>query len=88
MQKKHVAVLLGGFSSERPVSLASGKPCADALEAELAKGDVAAVIIWCNALTKEWAEIVRDKAKAHGALVIYEGRYHPPGTQSDTWLEY
>lgn len=31
---KHVAVLMGGFSSERPVSLASGKPCADALEAE------------------------------------------------------
>lgn len=31
---KHVAVLMGGFSSERPVSLASGAPCADALEAE------------------------------------------------------
>lgn len=34
MAKKHVAVLMGGFSSERPVSLASGNPCADALEAE------------------------------------------------------
>lgn len=33
MAKKHVAVLYGGFSSERPVSLASGEPCADALEA-------------------------------------------------------
>lgn len=33
MAKKHVAVLMGGFSSERPVSLASGNPCADALEA-------------------------------------------------------
>jgi D-alanine-D-alanine ligase len=32
MSKKHVAVLMGGFSSERPVSLASGKECADALE--------------------------------------------------------
>lgn len=32
--KKHVAVLLGGFSSERPVSLSSGNACADALEAE------------------------------------------------------
>lgn len=31
---KHVAVLMGGFSSERPVSLASGTACADALEAE------------------------------------------------------
>ncbi len=34
MGGKHVAVLLGGFSSERPVSLSSGKACADALEAE------------------------------------------------------
>ena len=32
MSSKHVAVLMGGWSSERPVSLASGKPCADALE--------------------------------------------------------
>ncbi|MCW4116684.1 D-alanine--D-alanine ligase [Aurantimonas sp. MSK8Z-1] len=31
---KHVAVLMGGFSSERPVSLASGAACADALEGE------------------------------------------------------
>ncbi|SEQ40288.1 D-alanine-D-alanine ligase [Faunimonas pinastri] len=30
---KHVAVLMGGWSSERPVSLASGKACADGLEA-------------------------------------------------------
>ncbi|MBX3568436.1 MAG: D-alanine--D-alanine ligase [Rhizobiaceae bacterium] len=34
MSKKHVAVLYGGFSSERPVSLSSGTACADALEAE------------------------------------------------------
>ena len=34
MAGKHVAVLMGGFSSERPVSLASGTACADALEAE------------------------------------------------------
>lgn len=31
---QHVAVLMGGFSAEREVSLASGKACADALEAE------------------------------------------------------
>ena len=31
---RHVAVLMGGWSSERPVSLASGKACADALEGE------------------------------------------------------
>lgn len=29
---KHVAVLMGGWSSERPVSLNSGRGCADALE--------------------------------------------------------
>jgi D-alanine-D-alanine ligase len=29
---KHVAVLMGGWSSERPVSLSSGNGCADALE--------------------------------------------------------
>src|SRR5215831_5026966 len=29
---KHVAVLMGGWSAEREVSLASGKPCAEALE--------------------------------------------------------
>src|SRR5690606_24757494 len=33
MKSKHVAVLMGGFSSERPVSLSSGNSCADALEA-------------------------------------------------------
>lgn len=30
--KKHVAVVMGGWSSERQVSLWSGEPCADALE--------------------------------------------------------
>src|SRR4051812_20227167 len=30
---KHVAVLMGGWSAERPVSLNSGKGCAAALEA-------------------------------------------------------
>jgi len=30
---KHVAVLMGGWSAERPVSLMSGRGCADALEA-------------------------------------------------------
>ena len=34
MSGKHVAVLMGGISSERPVSLSSGNACADALEAE------------------------------------------------------
>lgn len=34
MSVKRVAMLMGGFSSERPVSLSSGNACADALEAE------------------------------------------------------
>jgi D-alanine-D-alanine ligase len=34
MSGKRVAVLMGGFSSERPVSLSSGAACAGALEAE------------------------------------------------------
>ncbi|WP_454286551.1 D-alanine--D-alanine ligase [Rhizobium arsenicireducens] len=34
MSGKHVAVLMGGLSSERPVSLSSGNACADALESE------------------------------------------------------
>jgi glutamate-1-semialdehyde 2,1-aminomutase len=59
---------------------------AAALEAELAKGDVAAVIVWCNALTKEWAETVRDTARKYGTLVIYDEvvtgfRYAPGGAQ-------
>ncbi len=33
MSGLHVAVLMGGFSSERPVSLSSGAACAEALEA-------------------------------------------------------
>src|SRR5690349_273029 len=32
MASRHVAVLMGGLSSERPVSLSSGNSCADALE--------------------------------------------------------
>ncbi|WP_428642646.1 D-alanine--D-alanine ligase [Roseibium sp.] len=32
MASKHVAVLMGGWVNERPVSLTSGKECADALE--------------------------------------------------------
>jgi D-alanine-D-alanine ligase len=32
-RKKHVAVLMGGWSAERPVSLNTGKECADNLEA-------------------------------------------------------
>ncbi|WP_396592750.1 D-alanine--D-alanine ligase [Brevundimonas sp. R86498] len=65
----HVAVLMGGLSSEREVSLSSGKECADALEAQVAKvsridagRDLASVLaalkpdVVLNALHGEWGE--------------------------------
>ncbi len=65
----HVAVLMGGLSSEREVSLSSGKGCADALEGQVGKvsrvdagRDLAQVLaalkpdIVFNALHGEWGE--------------------------------
>jgi D-alanine-D-alanine ligase len=65
----HVAVLMGGLSSEREVSLSSGKECADALEGQVARvsrvdagRDLAAVLtalkpdVVLNALHGEWGE--------------------------------
>jgi D-alanine-D-alanine ligase len=66
---QHVAVLMGGLSSEREVSLVSGQACADALERLGAKvsridagRDLAAVLtklkpdVCFNALHGEWGE--------------------------------
>jgi D-alanine-D-alanine ligase len=65
----HVAVLMGGLSSEREVSLSSGKECADALEGQVARvtrvdagRDLAGVLaalkpdVVLNALHGEWGE--------------------------------
>ena len=65
----HVAVLMGGLSSEREVSLSSGKGCADALEGQVARvtrvdagRDLAQVLtalkpdVVFNALHGEWGE--------------------------------
>ncbi len=65
----HVAVLMGGLSSEREVSLSSGKECADALEGQVARvsrvdagRDLAQVLaalkpdVVLNALHGEWGE--------------------------------
>ena len=65
----HVAVLMGGLSSEREVSLSSGKECADALEGQVARvsrvdagRDLAAVLtalkpdVVLNALHGAWGE--------------------------------
>jgi len=65
----HVAVLMGGLSSEREVSLSSGKECADALEGQVARvsridagRDLGAVLaalkpdVVLNALHGAWGE--------------------------------
>src|SRR3954466_12465449 len=66
---QHVAVLLGGLSSEREVSLVSGRECADALErlgARVTRGDAGRDVagglgklkpaVCFNALHGEWGE--------------------------------
>ncbi len=69
---KHVAVLMGGWSSEREVSLRSGKACADALERKSyrvtrvdVKRDIATVL---------------DQLKPDVALVMLHGRPGEDGT--------
>ena len=69
LSELHVAVLMGGLSSEREVSLSSGKGCADALEGQVARvsrvdagRDLAQVLsdlkpdVVLNALHGEWGE--------------------------------
>jgi len=69
LSELHVAVLMGGLSSEREVSLSSGKGCAEALEAQGARvtrvdagRDLAQVLaalkpdVVLNALHGEWGE--------------------------------
>ena len=48
----HVAVLMGGLSSEREVSLSSGRGCADALEGQVAK------VTRVDAGREEWLDAV------------------------------
>ncbi len=68
-EKRHVAVLMGGWSAERPVSLVTGKGCAEALRAEGFRvteidvgRDIAEVLIKLkpdvcfNALHGQWGE--------------------------------
>ena len=69
LSELHVAVLMGGLSSEREVSLSSGGKCADALEGQVARvsridagRDLAQVLaelkpdVVFNALHGEWGE--------------------------------
>ena len=70
---KHVAVLMGGWSAEREVSLRSGKACADALERaggyRVSRVDV----------TRDIATILRD-LKPDAALNMLHGRPGEDGT--------
>jgi glutamate-1-semialdehyde 2,1-aminomutase len=57
-----------------------------ALEQELKAEDVAAVIVWCNGLTAEFAPRVIEIAHRYGTLVIFDEvvtgfRYAPGGAQ-------
>ncbi len=85
---KHVAVLLGGPSSEREVSLVSGRECADALERLGAKvsrvdagRDLAAVLerlkpdVVFNALHGAWGEdgCVQGILETYGAPYTHSG---------------
>ncbi|MEW6768814.1 MAG: D-alanine--D-alanine ligase [Pseudomonadota bacterium] len=69
---KHVAVLMGGWSSEREVSLRSGKACADALERKgyrVTRVDV-----------KRDIATVLDRLKPDAALVMLHGHPGEDGT--------
>ena len=71
-QFKHVAVLMGGWSSEREVSLRSGKACADALER---KGyQVTRIDVKRNIAT------VLEQLKPDAALVMLHGKPGEDGT--------
>ncbi|NVN87485.1 MAG: D-alanine--D-alanine ligase [Rhodopseudomonas sp.] len=71
-KRKHVAVLLGGWSSEREVSLRSGQSCADALERrgyQVSRIDVGRDIA-----------TVLDRLKPDLALMMLHGRPGEDGT--------
>jgi D-alanine-D-alanine ligase len=70
---KHVAVLMGGWSAEREVSLRSGKACADALE-RTGKYKVSRVDV-----TRDVALALRD-LKPDVALNLLHGRPGEDGT--------
>jgi D-alanine-D-alanine ligase len=69
---KHIAVLMGGWSAERDVSLRSGKACADALERQgfrVSRIDV----------TRDIATVLRE-LKPDAALNLLHGRPGEDGT--------
>jgi len=91
----HVAVLLGGLSSEREVSLVSGKACADALRREgykVSEIDVG-YNLWeqlkavqpdvvFNALHGDWGE----DGRVQGVLDMYGKPYTHSGVMASAFM--
>ncbi len=69
---KHVAVLMGGWSAEREVSLRSGKHCADALEAQGYR-------VACVDVGRDVAEVLA-RLKPDVAFNVLHGRPGEDGT--------
>ena len=70
---KHVAMLMGGWSAERPVSLNSGRGCAGALEAigyRATRLDV----------DRSIADVLKpvNEGSSFGVVIVKDGRAHPP----------
>jgi len=70
---KHVAVLMGGWSAEREISLRSGKACADALER------LGTYRVSCFDVTRDIAAVLKE-LKPDCALNVLHGRPGEDGT--------
>ena len=73
---KHVAVLMGGWSAEREISLRSGKACAEALArlghrvTRIDVGrDIAAVLTTSPALLDRYMSVARKIARRYGTPI-------------------
>lgn len=75
---KHVAVLMGAWSVEREVSLASGAACAGALEAQDDRVTVSRFAA-AKAHVLPPPDVLKpgDEGSSVGVLVVQEGREHP-----------
>ena len=82
MPAKHVAVLMGGWSAEREVSLSSGKPCAAALESkgyrvtkiDVGRDAVAAAVD--SGQRRPQSRVVAAEVGVAGDLRAFEPREH------------
>ncbi|MDL2269746.1 D-alanine--D-alanine ligase, partial [Desulfosarcina sp. OttesenSCG-928-A07] len=73
MQKKNIALIFGGISPEREVSLNSGKQVFEALDKEKYE-------VWTYDPATDIARLVADAEKIHCALIILHGLFGEDGT--------